>query len=460
MTGTRATSPAEAARAVAANIPEPAMTVARKLGAAGHRAVFVGGGVRDALLGRAAQAAWDLATDATPDQVQALFPGAVPTGLAHGTVTVPLEDGAVEITTFRTEGAYSDARHPDQVFYTKDLTADLLRRDLTVNAIAFDPMKGEVIDETGGLADLANGLLRAVGDARARLTEDALRALRAARLVSTHGFAIEEKTKTALRHAAPLLPRVSAERVRDELDRLLLGERPDLGLEVLREAGLLGVVLPELAACEGVTQNRFHAYDVYRHALETVRAAEPRPRVRWAALCHDLGKPASRAARDDGESTFYRHASVGAEIADRLLERLRFARGEREAIVGLVREHMIDYRPEWTDAAVRRFVRRVGPENLADLFALSRADAAGKGTGVPDDGSIAELERRVKGVLDARAPLRVSDLAVDGEDVMRALGESQGPRVGEVLRTLLEEVIEDPSLNTRERLLRRLQSIS
>jgi putative nucleotidyltransferase with HDIG domain len=247
--------------------------------------------------------------------------------------------------------------------------------------------------------------------------------------------------------------------VRDELGKLLLGERPDLGLDVLREAGLLAGVLPELSACFGVTQNHWHAYDVYRHTLETLRHCVPRARVRWAALAHDLGKPATRAVKEDGEATFYNHPVVGAEIADRLLERLRFPRAEREAVVRLVREHLFDYRPEWTDAAVRRFLRRVGVENLDDLFDLRRADIVGTGVG-SDDSPLAALRARVDAVLAAKAPLSVSDLAVTGGDVMAALGEGPGPRVGEVLRSLLELVLDDPELNTRERLLERLRGLA
>jgi tRNA nucleotidyltransferase (CCA-adding enzyme) len=453
------TDPQSAARTVAAAVPEHARAAAERLRRAGHRTVFVGGHVRDAILGRAADGAWDLGTAATPDVVCALFPEAIPTGLAHGTVTVPTDGGPLEITTFRTEGAYRDARRPVEVFYTTDLAADLARRDFTVNAIAFDPETGALVDTTGGLADLAVSLLRAVGAPRDRLTEDALRALRAARFVATHGFRLEDETRAALPAVSPLLPRLSAERVRDEIGKLLLGARPDAGLDLLHEAGLLAVVLPELAACDGVTQNRWHDYDVYRHTLETIRLAEPRSRIRWAAFAHDLGKPATRAVKEDGEATFYNHPAVGADITDRLLERLRLPRAEREAIVLLVREHLFDYRPEWTDAAVRRFLRRVGPEHLDDLFALRRADIAGTGQG-RDDGALPALRARVDAALASRAPLSVSELAVSGGDVMAALGEGPGPRVGVVLRALLDAVLEDPELNTRERLLERLRGLS
>jgi putative nucleotidyltransferase with HDIG domain len=445
--------------AVAASIPEPALEVARGLSARGFRTVFVGGGVRDALLGIEPAAAWDLGTSATPQQVMEVYPASVPTGIEHGTVTLPIDGGAVEITTFRTEGDYSDARHPDHVSFTDDLSADLRRRDFTVNALAYDAAAHLLVDEVGGLADLRAGILRAVGDPKDRMREDALRAMRAARLVATRSFEIEPATLAALPAVAKLLPRVSAERVRDELTRTLLGEEPDKGLDTLRDAGLLQVVLPELTACEGVPQNRHHKYDVYRHILETVRHAEMRFRVRWAALCHDLGKPATRGEKENGENTFYGHPQVGAEITEKLLERLRFPRAEREAVALLVREHLFDYRPEWTDAAVRRFLKRVGWEHLRDLFDLRRADI--KGTGIGSDGSsIAQLEERIRKVRESNAPLSVGELAIDGADVMEVLGLPPGPLVGQLLRTILEEVLEDPSLNDRDRLLRRLKSLA
>ena len=454
-----AASPGETAALVAAAIPLSVLEAVRKLYAAGHRTVFVGGGVRDALLGRGRAGAWDVATAATPDEVQSCFPNAIPTGLAHGTVTVPLESTVIEITTFRTEGTYSDARRPDEVVFVRDLESDLGRRDFTINALAYDPQTGQLIDETGGLEDLDKGLLRAVGDARIRFREDALRTLRAARFVSTHGFHLEPETESALADSVSLLPRISAERVRDELDRLLLGDEPDRGLEILDGAGLLNVVLPELVACQGVAQNRYHRHDVYRHSLETVRAAVPRRVVRWAALCHDLGKPASRGSREDGETTFYGHAQLGAEICHELLTRLRFSRMLRDKIVHLVGEHLFDYQPEWTDAAVRRFLRRVGEENLEDLFDLRRADI--EGTGLAGDSSrLTSLRERIDAELEARRPLQITDLEVDGKDVLRVTALDPGPRVGRILDQLLEEVLEEPSRNNRPLLLDRISALA
>jgi putative nucleotidyltransferase with HDIG domain len=235
--------------------------------------------------------------------------------------------------------------------------------------------------------------------------------------------------------------------------------RPSIGLEVLREAGLLALWLPELQRCWGVVQNRFHAYDVYEHSLYTTDAAPPgKPRVRWAALLHDIGKPDTRAEKD-GEGTFYNHQVVGAEMAERVLTRLRFSAAERDAIVHLVREHMFDYQPAWSDATLRRWLRRVGVDAVADLFDLRIADYLGNGLRAGFPGYLEEMRRRIDGLLAEAAALHVSDLAVDGNDAMRVLGIGPGPRVGEALEKLLEEVIEHPENNRRETLLERLDAM-
>ena len=441
-------------------LPAAVRAVVDRLADAGHETVAVGGGVRDALLDRPVTGFWDLATRATPDEVIALFPHAVPTGVEHGTVTLPEPGGAIEITSYRSDHGYSDARRPDRVTFGTTLAGDLLRRDFTVNALAYDPRAEVLLDGTGGLADLRAGVLRAVGDAPARLREDALRALRAARLAAVLGFALEAKTEAALAGVSDLVPRLSAERVRDELSKLLLAPRPSVGLRVLDTAGLLGLVLPELEATRGVTQNRHHRWDVYEHTLRAVDEVPAIARLRWAALAHDLGKPATRVEKEDGEATFHAHARVGAEIADRMLERLRLPRAEREAIVLLVAEHLFDYKPEWSDAAVRRFVRRVGIAALPDLFALRVADAIATGADPPRVEAIAALSQRIDAVLSARPALSVKELAIDGRDVMAALDATPGPLVGRVLDRLLEEVLDDPARNERAALLARAREIA
>lgn len=434
--------------------PEDVRSVLLRLAEEGHEAVAVGGGVRDALLGREVIGFWDLATSATPQEVTRLFPHAVPTGIEHGTVTLPEPHGVIEITSYRTDHGYSDARRPDEVRFGVDLLTDLERRDFTVNALVYVPADGLLLDAVGGFADLEARLLRAVGDPVQRFREDALRPLRGARLAAALEFAFEARTLAALAAAADLVPKLSAERVRDELAKMLAARKPSIGLEVLRTSGLLALVLPELDATYGVTQNRHHVFDVYGHTLRAIDAAPPTNAiVRWAALGHDLGKPSTRALREDGEATFHGHPQAGAEITDAMLERLRFPRAERAAIVHLVREHLFDYRPEWTDAAVRRFVKRVGLDAMEDLFTLRAADAAGTRVGTPDLSNLDAFRARIEQVLAAKPALSTRELAVDGHVLMAALQIPPGPRVGAILEALIERVLDDPALNTKERLL-------
>jgi putative nucleotidyltransferase with HDIG domain len=379
-----------------------------------------------------------------------------PIGLPHGTVLVLFDGIQIECTTFRREGAYADARHPDRVEFTRDPAEDLARRDLTVNAMAFDPVSGVLLDPHGGALDLERRRLRAVGDPRARFAEDALRPLRVARLAAVLEMEPETETRAALGGALERARRVAVERVRVELEKLMSAPRPSEGIELLRAAGLLQLWMPELARTWAVPQNRYHAYDVYLHSLYTADAAPAdKPRVRWAALLHDIGKPDTRVERG-GDGTFYNHQFVGAELADRLLERLRFPHEERTAIVHLIREHMFDYRGGWSDAGLRRWLRRVGEEYVADLFDLRIADMLGNGLKQGFPTYLAEMSARVDRILAESRALKVTDLAIGGRDVMDTLGIPPGPAVGETLEALLEEVLDDPSRNTRERLLERL----
>jgi len=436
-------------------VPAAILDLLRRLHEAGHRAYLVGGCVRDLLRG-VPVSDWDIATIARPEEVLRIFPSAIPTGLKHGTVTVPTDAGPCEVTTFRIEWGYTDARRPDRVEFVTDLEADLARRDFTVNAIAWDPLHGEEVDPFGGRADLSARLLRAVGSPVDRFREDGLRPIRAARFAATLEFELEPATEAALGEARAEVARVAAERLRDELMKLLGAPRPSRGFEALRKAGLLEILLPELQACVAVPQNRYHAYDVYFHTIYTVDSAPAeKPIVRLAALFHDVGKPRTRVERENGDATFYNHEFESARLAEEAMTRLRFGRDTVERVVHLVRYHMFDYRQEWTDAAVRRFVQKVGVEKIADLFDLRIADNVGNGlkTGFPH--YLEEFRGRIEGVLAARAALTLSDLKVDGKDVMRELGLPPGPRVGEILGWLLEQVVEEPSLNERDRLLRR-----
>jgi tRNA nucleotidyltransferase (CCA-adding enzyme) len=446
-----------------AMVPGPVASLLRTLRGAGHRAVLVGGCVRDLVRG-VEVTDWDVGTSARPDAVQALFARTAPTGLKHGTVTVLLDGGGggndtpVEVTTFRVEQGYSDARRPDRVEFTNDLNADLERRDFTFNAIAWDPIDDVEVDPFGGRADLAAGLLRAVGDAGERFREDGLRPMRAARFAATLEVTIVPETFDAMGAAREQVGRVAAERIRDELVKMLRAREPSRGFDVLRRSGLLAVVLPELQATVAVPQNRYHAYDVYFHTLYTCDAApREKPDVRLAALFHDVGKPATRAEKPDGDATFYNHQFESARLAERAMTRLRFPREAIDRVCHLVRLHMFDYRPEWSDAAVRRFLRAVSPENVADLFDLRIADNVGNGTKTGFPHYLGELSDRIDQVLTSAQAFTLRDLAVDGRDVMRELKVPAGPKIGVILDQLLEEVIEHPERNDRPYLLKRLR---
>ena len=436
-------------------VPAAILDLLRRLQGAGHRAYLVGGCVRDLIRG-VPVSDWDIATNARPEEVMGVFPQAIPTGLKHGTVTVPTEAGPCEVTTFRIEWGYTDSRRPDRVEFVPDIEADLARRDFTVNAIAWNPLEGLEVDPFGGRADLARGVLRAVGSPVERFREDGLRPIRAARFAATLEFELSPETEDALGEAREGVARVAVERQRDELTKLLGAPRPSRGFEVLRNSKLLPILLPELQATVAVPQNRYHAYDVYFHTLYTVDSAPAeKPVVRLAALFHDVGKPLTRVERENGDATFYNHQFESARLAEEAMTRLRFSREMTERVAHLVRHHMFDYRQEWTDAAVRRFVQKVGVENIADLFDLRIADNIGNGTKTGFPHYLEEFRARIEGVLAARQALTLGDLKVGGEDVMRELGLPPGPRVGEVLGWLLEQVVEEPSLNERGRLLRK-----
>lgn len=412
----------------------------------------MGGAVRDLLLGRRS-ADWDITTNARPETVSELFTHTVPTGLQHGTVTVLVGRRAVEVTTYRGDIGYSDGRHPDQVVFLDSLAEDLKRRDFTINAMALDLASSRIIDPFGGRRDLRRRVIRAVGDADRRFAEDGLRPLRAIRFSAVLDFAIGRKTFSAIGRALDTFRQVAPERIQQELVKILASRRADRAVELLRKSGLLAQIIPELLLGVGFAQNRFHRHDVYRHTLACLRHARGDGIFKLAVLLHDVGKPLV-AEGDAGQRTFYRHEQVSAEMAGRVMQRLRFANRDRQRVVGLIANHMFHYQPDWTDGAVRRLVRRAGVELLDDLWALRRADAWGRGPGLRAAlANLRQLQVRVKQVLADDAALKVSDLAIDGNDVMRVLGCPPGRRVGRVLERLLEFVLDDPGLNQRRRLL-------
>lgn len=442
-------------------VPEPVLGLCARLRDAGHRAWIVGGCLRDLLLGRAVND-WDVATSALPGDVQRTFRRVVPTGIEHGTVTVVWKGRPYEVTTLRGEGAYTDGRRPDEVFFVDDIAEDLARRDFTVNALAYAPLDGELVDPFGGVDDLRRRLIRAVGDPAERFAEDGLRILRGARFVATLEFELDPATEAAMPAALDTYRRVSRERVRDEWVKALAARRPSRAFEVMRRTGMLEVTCPILLEQVGCEQNRHHAYDVWVHTMHCLDASEGPMVVRLAALLHDLGKPRTRAHSDKTDDwTFYHHEQLGADLADDWLERYRFSNDERRRVVHLVRHHLVCYAPEWTDSAVRRFVRRVGRDAIPDLLALARADALAKGRPVEEDlARLDELEARVDALVSEQTALSVKQLAIGGKDVMQTLGIAPGPRIGVLLDALLERVLEDPALNERDRLLALLRELA
>jgi tRNA nucleotidyltransferase (CCA-adding enzyme) len=387
-------------------VTKPALDVCAALQDAGYEAYVVGGCVRDALLGRDVND-WDVTTDALPEQVQKVFRRTIPTGIQHGTVTVLIGREHIEVTTFRGEGAYTDARRPDSVTFGVPLREDLARRDFVINAMAYDPRRKRLVDPFGGQADLEAGVLRAVGEASERFTEDGLRIMRAVRFVATLELVLDADTEAAIPAALPSLAKVSAERVRDELLELLGAREPTRGLVVAERTGVLDLVLPERTA-----------------PLAVVDAMRPDPIARLAALVSGLDRAGA--------------AAVG--------RRLKLSNLERERVAHLVGEHRVDYAATWTDADVRRWVAAAKREHVADILDVRAAVAE----------EVAELRARAAAVIDRKDPLYANELAVTGQDVIATLGIAPGPEVGRILGELLEVVLEEPAANTRDGLLGRL----
>jgi tRNA nucleotidyltransferase (CCA-adding enzyme) len=447
-------------------IPAHIVGVCKKLRNAGFEAWLVGGAVRDLLHGREAHD-FDVATSAHPPEVTEVFGRrhVIPTGEKHGTVTVLVSRDKgdrehVEVTTFRGEGAYSDGRRPDSVSFVSSLVEDLRRRDFTMNAVAYDPISDRVEDPFGGQKDLEARLIRAVGDPLERFREDGLRTMRAVRFAAQLGFALDPATEAAIPETIDVFKKVSAERIRDELVKILSSKTPSVGLDLMRKTGLLAASIPELMEGVGFNQNRFHSWDVWGHTLSAVdhtplgSPVGPPWIVRMAALFHDVAKPRTAAPKPDapGEHTFFRHEHVGAKMTDEIARRLKLSTQEREHLVNLVCNHMFWYSAEWSDGTVRRFISRVGPDAVDDLFSLREGDVHARGRGEDPQTEIAELKRRVAEQLRAEAALKITDLALGGADVMRILGCKPGPIVGEVLRRLLDRVLDDAELNSYDKL--------
>ena len=429
---------------------------------AGFSLYLVGGAVRDWILGKTNND-YDFTTDAEPEEIKKLFRRTIDTGIKHGTVTVIFHSAHYEITTFRTEGDYLDSRHPESVKFVKSLEEDLKRRDFTINAFAASLPDGKILDYHGGLKDLRKGLIRAIGNPAERFQEDALRMMRGARFASQLDFKIEEETAQAMAALHETIAKVSAERIKEELWKLIGGINPRRGLEALRTSGIMSVILPELAATYGFEQGGMHRETLYEHlmlALECAKEHEYPMHVRLAALFHDIGKTETRADGDgEREWTFYGHDKASAKMTDAIFRRLKTSNEERERVTHLIREHMFSYTPDWSDSAVRRFINRVGEENINSLLQLRVCDiSATVGHRAVLDNLFAFADR-INAELEKDNALSLKDLKINGKK-LKELGIKPGPQMGTILNTLLDEVIEAPSLNNEEYLEKRALSLA
>lgn len=446
------------------NIPPIINVTAATLQKNGHKACLVGGCVRDLLLNRTPKD-WDITTDATPEEIQRLFPESVYEN-QFGTVGVKTESDdltlkIIEITTFRLEGRYTDKRHPDGVRFAKTVEEDLARRDFTINAIALD-MEGTpaLVDPYGGSLDVERKIIRTVGDPHERFEEDALRLMRAVRLSAELGFGVEDATAVAIKEKSGLLEMIAKERIRDEFTKLIMAPGAADAVEVLEDLGLLQFIVPELREGIGCGQNKHHIYSVFDHNVRALRYAAEKGYsliVRLSSLLHDVGKP--RTKRGEGkDSTFYNHEVVGAKMTAEILDRLRYPKDIVRDVTHLVRSHLFYYNVgEVTEAGVRRFLARVGPEYVDDLIKVREADRIG--SGVPK--AVPYKIRHLLFMIDKvkSDPISPKMLKLDGTGLMKLLKINPGPRVGFILAALLEEVLDDPAKNTLQHLEQRAQKL-
>jgi poly(A) polymerase/tRNA nucleotidyltransferase (CCA-adding enzyme) len=458
-------------------VPSYVQKVARMLISEGYKCLLVGGSLRDVIL-KEEPDDYDLATNAKPEEMSKIFPKSVLTGARFGMVSALVPDSKgeiheVQVTTFRSEEEYTDGRWPTKVNFINDIDKDLGRRDFTWNAMALDFEKGnldgvedekewEIYDPFDGVTDLGLRVVRAVGTPLERFKEDGLRGYRACRLACQLQFDIETETFDAIKQTLSVAKLISAERIRDEFMKMLIDSpKPSIGIELLRKTGILEIFLPELLEGYGVEQKLFHADDVYTHLLHTVDLAPDN--IKLAALFHDIAKPRTNL----GNGHFYGHETEGAKMAESIMSRLRFSNAEIKKVTTLIKNHMFFFpyesenmreedrfrvnQKKWTDAAVRRFIQRVGEENLDDLFALRIADASANPKSLFSPEEISQLQLRISDVLSEDMALKVTDLEIDGND-LKELGLS-GPEIGKTLNMLLEKVLDDPMLNDKEKLL-------
>ena len=437
-------------------LPEKVSSIIKILEEAGYEAYAVGGCVRDSVLGRNPQD-WDITTSAKPQEVKCLFSHTIDTGIQHGTVTVMLEREGFEVTTYRIDGEYEDARHPKEVTYTSNLLEDLKRRDFTINAMAYNESHG-LVDAFDGIGDLERKCIRCVGNPKERFTEDALRMLRALRFGAQLGFSVEENTFQAIRELSPTIGKISAERIQTELVKLLTAPNPQ-EMRKVYESGISDVVLPEFSRLMETTQeNPHHCYTVGEHTLRVLENVPNNKVLRLAALFHDIAKPVCKTVDEKGVAHFYGHPQEGAEMAHRIFRRLKFDVDTMNKVCGLVQWH--DDNPPLEPKSVRRAIHRIGEERYPDIFTLKRADILAQSDYRREEkleyvDAYEKLYRKIK---EEQNCLSLKDLAVSGKDLIEA-GMKPGKEIGEVLKLLLEEVLEEPEKNQKEYLLGQVKKV-
>lgn len=448
-------------------IPAEVSRVTDALKNGGFEAYLVGGCVRDLLMGRKPKD-WDITTNALPDQIIPLFTKTFYEN-EFGTVAVVNEDVSdetlkiIEVTPYRIESGYSDFRRPDSVHFSQNLEDDLKRRDFTINSIAYNPDTSELVDPYGGVQDLHRGVIKCVGEASERLREDGLRIIRAVRFHVELGFPIDPETEKAILENKEILGKVSRERVRDELVKIIMSDRPMDGFQICRKLGLIHYLIPELEETFDIEQNQAHAYDVWTHLLKSLQHSADKKyplHVRLAALLHDISKPYTRRFSEETKQwTFYGHEVVGSRVTKKILEDLRLSRETIEKVTNLVRWHMFFSDTESiTLSAVRRLVAHVGKENIWDLIDVRLCDRIGTGRPKENPYRLRKYQSMIEQVM--RDPVSVGMLKIDGKRLMEVNNMNPGPRVGYILHALLEEVLENPDLNTPEYLEKKSQELN
>ncbi len=431
-------------------LPQKVNRIITSLQNAGFEAYAVGGCVRDSILGRE-PGDWDITTSAMPEETKALFEKTVDTGIEHGTVTVLLEREGFEVTTYRIDGKYEDSRHPKEVTFTRSLKEDLLRRDFTINAMAYNEKNG-LVDIFGGLRDLKERKIRCVGDAKARFSEDALRILRGIRFAAQLGFSIDEETKAGMEKLAPTLKNISAERIQTELVKMLISRRPEL----IREAYELGITarfLPEFdRLMETAQETPHHMYTVGEHTIHAIGNVRPDKVLRLTMLLHDMGKPAYKTVDEDGRAHFKKHALESEVIAGRILRRLKFDNDTIHKVTRLVRYH--DYRMPSTAKDVRRAMNKIGEDIFSYYMEVRRGDVLAQSMYQREEKiqNLDEIERLYQEIIEKGQCVSLKELSVTGRDLIEA-GMAPGKEIGVKLNELLLLVIEEPELNTKEKLL-------